>query len=635
MIGKEHIFSSRHGESDRQSIKFDEIVLSMSNKPNYEELQRQIRLLEDEVQSLAMAQQVAQVGSWDWNLVDNTLAWSDETYRQFGLMPRELVPSYEIFSQFVHPGDLEILNERVQDALAGNKPFFIEARMIRKDGSQWLMLAQGTVYRDSGGEPIRFVGTQQDITKSRQTEEELRLQSEIMTHMAEGVYLIRAADGIIVFANEKFEKMFGYAPGEMIGQHVSIVNDPAEKKPEETVNEIMAALMTKGSWQGEVRNIRKDGIPFWCQASVTKFYHPHHGEVMISIHTDITERKLAEEALLESEKLSQLILSRSMDGFFSSDREGRFTDANEAYCNLVGYSREQLLEMRVPDVEAIETAEEVARHIEVLVRTGNERFETKHRHRSGDLVDIELSVNYDSSRGDLFFSFVRDISARKRIEAGLRENEEKFRLIFESSMDAIYQMDPEGIITFMNKAGAEMFGYAPEEIIGHHFNVLVAEDAVADGGKALRQTLAGDSVEGQILVKQRHGYKFMVSFSLAPLKKEEKIVGVTGISHDITDRLREEEKRLRESLAEKESLLKEIHHRVKNNMQIVSSLLSLQSMQSSNPDVQSAIRDSQNRVKTMGLIHEKLYKTENLSRIEFSDYLQTLTEYLVSTYSSS
>ena len=480
-----------------------------------------------------------------------------------------------------------------------------------------------------------FFSFVRDITERKKTEEALYLQGEIMANMAEGVYLIRAADGIIVFTNEKLEEMFGYGPGEMIGRHVAIVNAPTDKSPAETAREIMANITARGSWRGEVCNIKKDGTAFWCQASVSRFNHPSLGSVMISIHTDITERRQAQEALAESENRSRIILSRSMDGFFSSDMAGRFVDANEAFCSMVGYSREQLLGMTVPDIEANESPEDVARRIEKIIRSGNERFESRHRHRDGQLVDVEISVTYDHSFGGFFYAFVRDISARKLAEDALRENEEKLRLIFESSMDAIYQMDREGIFTVMNRAGAEIFGYSPEEIIGRHFSFLVPEVAVGEGAKAMRKALSGENVQGEILVRRRQGQLFTVSFSLAPLKKEERIVGVTGISRDITDRLQEEEKQLRESLAEKESLLKEIHHRVKNNMQIISSLLSLQSMQSLNPEVLAAIRDSQNRVKTMGLIHEKLYKTENLARIDFSDYLRTLTEYLASTYTTT
>ena len=732
----------------------------MISRENFDEILRQNHELELKVRSLAMAQQIAKVGSWDWNLADNTLTWSDETYRQHGLEPNELEPSFEIFSRFIHPDDFATVKENVQHALDDNLPYSIEARMRRKDGSQWLMHAQGTVYRDADGKPERFIGTQRDITDIRQTEDKLNLQAEIinklsegiclvqekegliiqtnpqfdamfgygkdeiigkhvailnapsdkdpreraeeilaainekdgrwqgevhnirkdgtifwslasisrmqhreygnvsisiltditarkkdeealrlhgeiMNNMAEGVYLIRAADATIVFANEKFENMFGYDHGEMIGQHVSIVNAPTEISPEETAQTIMASLKEKGSWQGEVNNIKKDGTTFWCHASVSRFIHPRYSEVLISIHTDISERKQAEEALRESEIRNRMILSKSIDGFFASDMEGRFLDANEAYSNMVGYSRDELLKMTIADVEGIESAEEIQNHIKTLIHTGNERFESKHRHRKGHLVDIEISVNYDPSLGLPFFAFVRDIAARKKTETILKENEERLRLIFESSMDAIYQMDTNGRFTFINRAGAEMFGYTPEEIKNRHFSLLVSKDALAEGEKAVRATLAGENTQGEIFVRQRHGYEFPVSYRMAPIQKEDSIVGITGIASDITDRRKEEEKRLRESLTEKESLLKEIHHRVKNNMQIVSSLLSLQSMRSTIPEVHSAIKDSQNRVKTMGLIHEKLYKTENLSKIEFSDYIKTLTEYLASTYDSA
>jgi PAS domain S-box-containing protein len=142
----------------------------------------------------------------------------------------------------------------------------------------------------------------------KQAEEELRLHSEIMNNMAEGIYLIRLADGIIVFANPKFEKMFGYGPGEMIGEDVSIVNAPTNETPEETKAAIMDILSRTGEWHGEVENIRKDGTHFWCYANVSLIDHPEHGRVIISVHTDITERKQAEEQLERSFKEKTVML---------------------------------------------------------------------------------------------------------------------------------------------------------------------------------------------------------------------------------------------------------------------------------------------------------------------------------------
>lgn len=141
-----------------------------------------------------------------------------------------------------------------------------------------------------------------DITERKQAEGTLRIHGEIMTNMSEGVYLIRASDGVIVYTNPKFEEMFGYRPGELIGKHVSVINAPTEKTPKEIAEEIIKVLNEKGSWRGEICNIKKDGTLFWCYASVSIFDHPEHGKIWVTMHTDITERRQAEKKLLEDQE---------------------------------------------------------------------------------------------------------------------------------------------------------------------------------------------------------------------------------------------------------------------------------------------------------------------------------------------
>ena len=121
--------------------------------------------------------------------------------------------------------------------------------------------------------------------------QELLLHSQILENMSEGVYLIGLDDLIIRYANPKFEEMFGYDEGEMIGQHVSIVNAPTDKDPLETANEIFASIKATGEWHGEVKNIRKDGSHFWCKANVSIFEDSAYGKVLINVHEDITYRK--------------------------------------------------------------------------------------------------------------------------------------------------------------------------------------------------------------------------------------------------------------------------------------------------------------------------------------------------------
>ncbi|HXX57148.1 MAG TPA: PAS domain-containing protein [Thermodesulfovibrionales bacterium] len=131
----------------------------------------------------------------------------------------------------------------------------------------------------------------QDITDRKRAERDLELYRQILASMAEGVLLIRVKDGVIVYTNPKLEEMFGYAQGELAGRHVSLLNAPTEKSPEETAQTIMNALHQNGVWTGEILNIKKDGTPFWCHAVVSTFEHDVHGSVWISIHQDITDRK--------------------------------------------------------------------------------------------------------------------------------------------------------------------------------------------------------------------------------------------------------------------------------------------------------------------------------------------------------
>jgi len=137
----------------------------------------------------------------------------------------------------------------------------------------------------------KTVALRKELAERKQVEEALRLQAEITANMSEGVYLVRANDSAIIYSNRKFEEMFGYGSGEIVGKHISICNAPTEKSPEETVREITDIVDVRGEWGGGIQTIKKDGTLFWSYISVSSFNHREHGRVLVGIHTDITERK--------------------------------------------------------------------------------------------------------------------------------------------------------------------------------------------------------------------------------------------------------------------------------------------------------------------------------------------------------
>ena len=221
-----------------------------------------------------------------------------ENIEQFGYTTQDFMEGRIPYADIIHSEDLERVGDEVSMySEQGVKEFAQEYRIITKSGDVRWTDDQTWIRRDPDGKITHYQGIVVDITERRQVEEAMRLHGEMLENMGEGVYLIRTSDGIIVYANPRFEEMFGYEYGEMIGQNVSIVNAPTDISPEEKVKVLMEKLMKDGVWHGEIQNIKKDGTTFWCHANVSVFDHSEYGEVLVAVHEDITQRKEAEESL--------------------------------------------------------------------------------------------------------------------------------------------------------------------------------------------------------------------------------------------------------------------------------------------------------------------------------------------------
>ena len=280
-----------------------------------------------------------------------------------GYSVEELSSQKASWLDIIHPDDRErVLKEAVK---LHKQPIdvILEYRILDKDGSiRWVEDTKTSFFSEEG--VFQGVdGVVYDITKRKQAEESLHLQAEITANMLEGVFLVRANDGVIVYTNPKFVEMFGYGSDEMIGQHVSIVNAPTERSPEETTKELMEHMNKHGRWQGELKSLRKDGTPFWCYVSISMFDHSKHGSVLVAVHTDITERKQAEE---ERKKLeAQLLQAQKMEAM-GTLAGGIAHDFNNLLMGILGNASVMLAKMESanPDYEKLRT-------IEKLVRSGS------------------------------------------------------------------------------------------------------------------------------------------------------------------------------------------------------------------------------------------------------------------------
>ena len=349
-------------------------------------------------------------------------------------------------------------------------------------------------------------------------------------------------EGKIIYINQAFCGMHGYMPEEILGKNLSLFHNEEQMSQ---VNKLNKRLVKEGDcYVEEVWHQRKDGTVFPALMSAVVIKDECNNPLFIAATAiDIAERKKAEENLLLFRKLMDQI----NDSVFIADRESAsILDVNMHACNKLGYTRKELLSMKVFDLdERISDIYSWKNSVETFKKAGALLLEGEHRKKDGSSFPVEISVKYLEALNKVV-GVARDITERKKNEEEL----ENYRKHLEEMVEV-----RTGELENINKA----------------------------------------------------------------LKEE------------IYRRIKAEEE-MKKSLEEKEILLKEIHHRVKNNLQVISSLLSLQSGYTKEKKISSLFKESQSRIRSMGLIHEILYQTNDFARIDFSEYIPRLAGHLARSY---
>jgi PAS domain S-box-containing protein/putative nucleotidyltransferase with HDIG domain len=392
----------------------------------------------------------------------------------------------------------------------------------------------------SGHKTTGILVVQDDVTEKKKEKEELnhlaRKYQQLLENLQQGIWTIDE-NGNTTYVNQAMSEMLGYSPQEMQGRHLfSFMDEKGVKNASRLLNRRRNGIKE----QHEFQFLRKDGTPLHSLLTTSPIMDDKGNYTgAIAGVQDLTERKLAEQQY-------STVIQTAMDGFLMSDLQGNLLDSNKAYCKLTGYSREELLNMNITDIDAKETPEETAQHLKQIVKSGGDSFETKHRTKDCRIIDVLDSSNYMDIAGGRFFAFFHDITERKKNEEELRQSRENFQALVETTSDFIWEIDKECRYTFCSPQVERLWGYKPSDLLGKTpFDFLLPgdKDQVTKSLFTLMETKAPfTNVElrslnsnGQVIFMELSGVPFF--------NKDGEICGYRGVSRDMSARKKAEEER--------------------------------------------------------------------------------------------
>ncbi|AUB56133.1 MULTISPECIES: sensor histidine kinase [Methanobacterium] len=364
------------------------------------------------------------------------------------------------------------------------------------------------------------------------------------------------------------------------------------------------------------------------------------------IHWELVEmeKELAHTKKRLTETQSELnylksIVGHTEDAIVGLDLDGTILTWNPAAKVIYGYTESEVVGSSVSILIPPYNADEISL-ILAWIKSGERvtHYETLRRRKDGSIVNVSLSVSpIKDSAGKVIgaSSIARDITTSKKMELELQESEEKFREVFNNANDAIvlHPIKPDGSpdnFIEVNDVACKRLGYNREELLGMNPRDINNEETIRQIPRRMEKIIRNGNSTFEAVNLTRDGVEIPVEVSahIFNLRGEKMVL---SILRDITRR-KESEAQLLQSLNEKELLLKEIHHRVKNNLMVISSLLNLQSKYIKDKAALEVFRESQNRARSMALIHTMLYQSTDLKCINFGDYIAKLTSELFRTY---
>jgi len=542
---------------------------------------------------------------------------------------------------FLSPQDRKVTTKLITEIMFNRSEIkHYESNFLTKDGSQKLMLwnLNSLENGDNNAVGVIICGHEITVTEKALKESEERFRS-IFNQAAVGIVQMSISGQFFVI-NDKFMQIVQFSEEQLKKLNFQDLIHPDDVS--ETLT-YLSDLLTKNqsNISIETRVICENQTIRWVNLTMSLVWEsPQFPKYFIGIIQDINDRFIAEEALWDSEERFRAIFEQAAVGMSICNLNGCFFRVNQKFCEIVGYSHFELLQRTFYDITAVKYREKNQEYIAQLLAGERENFSMEKCYVCKDgtvrWVNVLVSLMRDHTRQPKYFIYVvENISDRKEAERLQGELMRRNKSIVEALGEIVYdRFIPQKKIHWEGHY-EKVLGYNKNEIGTDENSWLerIYPDDLPLVMSEIKRAFSEDKLyDLEYRLRHQNGsYRWVYDRGVMHGQYQGQPRQVIGVMRDITQRKQAEEK-LRASLSEKEVLLKEIHHRVKNNLYVISSLLNIQSTYVEDPEVIEFFQDSKNRIQTMAMIHEQLYQSDDLAQIDFKEYLHRLVNNLLSSY---
>jgi PAS domain S-box-containing protein len=531
----------------------------------------------------------------------------------------------------IDPGDADLFGREQASSKAGSVRF--EFRGVRKDGS--VFEAEATLitipYQGAEATYARFC----DITARKRAEDEqkeMENRFRASFELAAVPLLILDQDTTILSLNQSCERLLGVRRDEVEGKKNWMDFIAAEDAQRAAADARELLKGSHGILDCDYTVVGGDRVARSVHMSMAPIPGQTESIVSLAQKPEVVEVAEPQEPARDSYRA---IFERVGSPAFVADRNTTISSVNEEFEKLSAFSREELEGKKSwRDFVVKEDLSGVEGYLKALVSDPDQaprRHDLRVLSRDGSIKDVRLTASMIPDSDQFVFTLV-DMRERKWAEQAWLESEKKYRHVVDNVQEGIWVLDSEGSTTFVSQRMAEMLKYDSDEIVGKRFFLFSDVKNAERAGQRWERCKQGikEGYETEFIAKD--GQLVHTKLTSAPIFDDaDTFRGAMFSVADVSESRATEEK-IKASLQEKEVFLRETHHRVKNNLQVVSSLLYLQSKNISDPQMLEVLMESLERVRSIALIHEQLYKSDDLAHVDFKEYLNSLTANLLQTY---